>query len=96
MNMIDFGMNTQAAGDAPRIAHERSSEPTGERMEDGGELYLESGFPAATVEALRRLGHRFGARTGYYGGYQAIRFDAARRVFVGASEFRKDGCAAGF
>ena len=96
VNMIDFGMNAQAAGDAPRVAHERSSEPTGERMQDGGDLYLETDFPTDTVEALRELGHRFGTSEGYFGGYQAIRFDAQRRVYFGASDLRKDGCAGGF
>ncbi|PKP29568.1 MAG: gamma-glutamyltransferase, partial [Bacteroidetes bacterium HGW-Bacteroidetes-17] len=43
VNLIDFGMNLQEAGDAPRMQHEGSSEPTGEKMTDGGILMLESG-----------------------------------------------------
>lgn len=97
MNMIDFGMNAQEAGDAPRIDHQGSSEPTGEKMEDSGEVTLENGFPFETIRALMQMGHHVGwAPPGSYGGYQAIRFDAASKVYFGASESRKDGQAAGF
>ncbi len=97
MNMIDFGMNAQEAGDAPRIDHQGSSEPTGEKMTDGGEITLESGFPYETIRALMQMGHRVGwAPPGSYGGYQAIRFDPASKVYFGASDSRKDGQAAGF
>ena len=97
MNMIDFGMNAQEAGDAPRIDHQGSSEPTGEKMTDSGEITLESGFPYVTIRALMRMGHHVGwAPPGSYGGYQAIRFDAASRIYSGASDSRKDGQAAGF
>ncbi|WP_428261443.1 gamma-glutamyltransferase [Haliangium sp.] len=96
VNVIDFGMNLQEAGDAPRVVHFGSSQPTGEVMEDGGTVYLESGFSPETVRALVNKGHRVEARSGGYGGYQAIGFDAARRVYVGASESRKDGHAAGY
>ncbi len=97
MNMIDFGMNAQEAGDAPRIDHQGSSEPTGEKMTDSGEITLENGYPFETIRALMQMGHRVGwAPPGSYGGYQAIRFDAASKVYFGASESRKDGQAAGF
>ena len=95
VNLIDFGMNLQAAGDAPRVRHDGSSEPTGERMTDGGVVRLEKGFPAAAIEELRRRGHQVEvANDGGYGGYQAIRKDG--EVWVGASESRKDGHAAGY
>jgi len=95
INMIDFGMNLQAAGDAPRVRHDGSSEPTGERMTDGGTVRLEKGFPAAAIEELERRGHRVEvANDGGYGGYQAIRKHG--EVWVGASESRKDGHAAGY
>ena len=45
MNLLDFGMNLQEAGDAPRIVHIGSSQPTGEVMTDGGAICLETGFP---------------------------------------------------
>jgi len=94
MNLIDFGMNLQEAGDAPRVYHTGSSEPTGEVMADGGKVYLESGFPAETLKALEKKGHALGAMVGPYGGYQAIRWENG--VYTGASESRKDGMAAGY
>ena len=98
MNMIDFGMNAQEAGDAPRIDHSGSSEPTGEKFERGGGMvYLESGFPFETIRALMQKGHKIGWQApGAYGGYQAIRYDAATKMYFGASESRKDGGSAGF
>ncbi len=96
MNLIDFGMNLQEAGDAPRIYHAGSSEPTGEVMDDGGEVNLEAGFSAETVRALMARGHRVGVAHGAYGGYQAILRDPASGVYYGASESRKDGHAAGY
>jgi gamma-glutamyltranspeptidase/glutathione hydrolase len=96
MNMIDFGMNLQEAGDAPRLRVEGHSEPTGERMTDGGFVFLEDGFATETLRDLAGRGHRLSYSRDGYGGYQAIRWDAARRVWVGASESRKDGQAAGY
>jgi gamma-glutamyltranspeptidase/glutathione hydrolase len=96
INMIDFGMNLQEAGDAPRIRHDGSSEPTGEQMEDGGVVKLESGFPIEVVYALRALGHTVQVERGGYGGYQAIKRDHEQGVYIGASESRKDGQAAGY
>jgi gamma-glutamyltranspeptidase/glutathione hydrolase len=97
MNMIDFGMNGQEAGDAPRIDHAGSSEPTGEKMQDAGVISLESGFPYETVRALMRMGHKVGfSRPGSYGGYQSIRYDPVNKVYFGASDPRKDGQAAGY
>lgn len=96
VNLIDFGMNLQEAGDAPRILHEGSSEPTGEIMKDGGEVSLEEGFPWETVRGLLQRGHKIGFDLGNYGGYQAILYDAANGVYYGASESRKDGQAAGY
>jgi gamma-glutamyltranspeptidase/glutathione hydrolase len=96
VNIIDFGMNLQEAGDAPRVSHIGSSEPTGEKMTDGGLLQLESGFPAETIRGLVKLGHRVGYAVGAYGGYQAIKVDRQNRVYFGASESRKDGQASGY
>ncbi len=95
-NMIDFGMNTQEAGDAPRWYHTGSSSPTGERMRDGGTVGLESGVSGAVRRELARMGHRIQHFVGPYGGYQAIRYDAANDVYHAASESRKDGHAAGY
>ncbi|MCC6279466.1 MAG: gamma-glutamyltransferase, partial [Saprospiraceae bacterium] len=84
-------------GDAPRIDHQGSSEPTGERMKDSGQITLENGISFETIRALMQMGHKVGwATPGSYGGYQAIRFDPVNKVYFGASESRKDGHAAGF
>ena len=96
VNMIDFGMNLQEAGDAPRIRHTGSSQPTDEVMKDGGTVYMERGYPLETVNLLRQKGHRIGVEMGGYGGYQAIMRDHEQGVYYGASESRKDGHAAGY
>ncbi len=96
VNIIDFGMNLQEAGDAPRIRHAGSSQPTGGKMTDGGVVYLESGFDYEVIRELRRRGHRVAWSVGGYGGYQAIMYDARNGVYIGASESRKDGQAAGY
>jgi len=96
VNLIDFGMNLQEAGDAPRIRHVGSSQPTGERMSDGGTVHLESGFPYETVRALEKMGHVVSFSVGGYGGYQAIMKNPDTGTYVGASESRKDGYAAGY
>ena len=96
-NMIDFGMNIQEAGDAPRIDHTGSSMPTGSRAAaDGGQILLESGHSYETIRELMKMGHKVGYSLGLYGGYQAIRYDPQRQVYYGASESRKDGQAAGY
>ena len=97
LNLIDFGMNLQEAGDAPRIQHDGSTEPAGQAtaMADGGELDLETGFPYETVRALMRKGHSVRFADGPYGGYQAIMVNP-QGGYVGASESRKDGQAAGY
>ncbi|WP_163325170.1 gamma-glutamyltransferase [Draconibacterium mangrovi] len=95
-NLIDFSMNLQEAGDAPRISHDGSSQPTGEKMNDGGLVSLESGFEYETIRELMNKGHRIGYALGPYGGYQAIMWDKENKVYYGASESRKDGQAAGF
>ena len=97
VNQIDFGMNLQEAGDAPRIYHTGSSEPSGGRMTDGGTSNLEDGFSEEALAGLRKLGHHLGkTSTGAFGGYQAIRWDATNKVYYGATESRKDGLAAGY
>lgn len=96
MNVIDFGMNLQEAGDAPRILHSGSSEPTGERMTAGGTVALEAGFPQELPDQLRQRGHILKPARGEFGGYQGIMFDAERGIYFGASESRKDGMAAGY
>lgn len=96
MNLIDFEMTLQEAGDAPRIRHSGSSQPTGTTMTNGGTVHLESGFNYETIRELMRKGHKINFSLGGYGGYQAIMYDAEKGVYYGASESRKDGQAAGY
>ncbi|MBU2678088.1 MAG: gamma-glutamyltransferase, partial [Gammaproteobacteria bacterium] len=96
VNMVDFGMNLQEAGDAARINHTGSSQPTGSTMTDGGVVHLESTFSDGTRKRLELLGHTLGPSHGGFGGYQAIMRDAEQGVYYGASEVRKDGQAAGY
>lgn len=96
VNMVDFGMNLQEAGDAPRIQHHGSSEPTGEKMTDGGYVTLEEGYDYEVIRELMFKGHDMRWDAGGYGGYQAIMYDAENQVYYGASESRKDGQAAGY
>ncbi|MDA3821278.1 MAG: gamma-glutamyltransferase [Bacteroidales bacterium] len=96
VNLIDFEMNLQEAGDAPRIRHSGSSQPTGEKMIDGGVLYLESSIDYAEIRKLIKMGHIIQYSLGGYGGYQAIMRDPETGVLFGASESRKDGQAAGW
>ncbi|HRR16948.1 MAG TPA: gamma-glutamyltransferase, partial [Bacteroidales bacterium] len=96
VNLIDFKMNLQEAGDAPRMYHTRSSEPTGEQMIDGGILNLESGFRWEEIQKLLQKGHTIQWNLGGFGGYQAIMWDEKNKVYYGASESRKDGQAAGY
>jgi gamma-glutamyltranspeptidase/glutathione hydrolase len=98
-NIVDFELGLQGAGDAPRVRHEGSTEPTGTPpLAHGGTVHLEHGFDPATAEGLRARGHRIepmGSRAAF-GGYQAIRRDLRSGVYFGASESRKDGHAAGY
>lgn len=96
INMIDFGMNLQEAGDAARIRHVGSSQPTDQKMNNGGRLYLETSINETTREKLRKLGHNVATDTNVYGGYQAIMWDKVNGVYYGASDPRKDGQAAGY
>ena len=96
INLIDFGLNLQEAGDAPRILHTGSSQPTGEQMTDGGYISLESGFSMETRRELMKKGHTLSDSLGAFGGYQAIGVNVESGVYRGASESRKDGQASGY
>ena len=99
-NMIDRGMDPQAAGDAPRLRHVGGAQPNGERLDGLGVVQYEAGIAPATIDALARRGHRLEVIedwiTGFTGGYQAIRYDAEQQVYVGGSEPRLDGCVLGY
>ena len=94
INMVDFGLNLQEAGDAPRIVHSGSSQPTDEIMRDGGTLSLETGFGKIIEDELAAIGHTIKYEKGIFGGYQAIMLKDG--IYYGASETRKDGQAAGY
>jgi gamma-glutamyltranspeptidase/glutathione hydrolase len=96
MNLVDFGMNIQEAGDAPRWDHTGGASPMGATTENTGLIRTESGIPYSTIRGLMDKGHRIGTARGIYGGYQAILWDDENKVYHGASESRKDGQAAGF
>jgi gamma-glutamyltranspeptidase / glutathione hydrolase len=96
VNMIDFGMDVQQAGEAPRMEQIGSASPTGARAKKGGAVIPEEGFAPALLDELRRRGHRLTAPRGNGGGYQGILIDPATNVLHGGSEARKDGCAAGY
>jgi len=97
VNLIDFKMGLQEAGDAARINHIGSSTPEGVGTKGKGTVYLEEGgFAPLVVAQLQRMGHVIGHDLSGYGGYQAIKLDSVNHVYHGASEFRKDGYAAGY
>ncbi len=96
-NMIDYGMDVQEAGDAPRFQHFGSAEPTGTPMEaGGGRVNVEKGIGEETFRGLADKGHRLSRASRDYGGYQAIRIDPDTGMLHGASEPRKDGSAIGY
>jgi gamma-glutamyltranspeptidase/glutathione hydrolase len=97
VNLIDFGMDVQQAGEAPRLEHKGSATPTGRAAaKDGGLVLPEEGIPGAVLDELRRRGHRIGAAQMNGGGYQGILIDPANGALQGGSEARKDGCAVGY
>jgi gamma-glutamyltranspeptidase/glutathione hydrolase len=84
LNMIDFGMNVQEAGDAARFRH------------TGIGVALESAIGADVRAALGNRGHTLVEAGGTYGGYQAIMVDPKTGVLMGGSDPRKDGLAIGY
>jgi len=96
VNLIDFGMNVQAAGDAARVCHQGSATPTGVKADGSGTVLVETGIGDDVVTDLRNRGHRVNRARGAYGGYQGILVDWENNVLHGATEPRKDGVAAGY
>jgi len=86
----------QAAGDAARIRHLGSAEPTGVAAQGSGTVQVESGISDKAVEALRAKGHQVVRAKGAFGGYQGILIDRENGVLHGATETRKDGAAVGY
>ena len=96
MNLLDFGMSPQQAGEQSRIEHSESSTPTGRKMAGGGSVSFERGVPDDVKAKLSSMGHKINPTLGAFGGYQGIwRRENPRRYF-GGSDPRKDGCAVGY
>jgi len=96
VNLLDFGLNVQAAGDAARVRHLGSATPTGTPAAGSGTVQVESGISDETVAALRSMGHDVGRAKGAFGGYQGILIDWESGLLHGATEARKDGAALGY
>ena len=96
MNIIDFGMSPQQAGEQPRVAHFESSTPTGRKMADAGSVGFERHIPDSVKEELAEMGHKLRSVTGAFGGYQGIWMEPNPRRYFGGSDPRKDGCAIGY
>jgi gamma-glutamyltranspeptidase/glutathione hydrolase len=97
VNMIDFSMDVQAAGDACRIRHTGSAQPTGAPMEpDGGRVIVESGVADEVIKKLEQRGHKVVRGGSSFGGYQAIMIDSEHGTLKGGTEPRKDGAAVGY
>jgi gamma-glutamyltranspeptidase/glutathione hydrolase len=96
VNLLDYGLDLQAAGDAARYRFYGGAEPTGQRPDGVGYVAMEEGVPAAVREALGLRGHRIRPADGSFGGYQAVMRDHERGVWVAATEMRKDGSADGY
>jgi gamma-glutamyltranspeptidase/glutathione hydrolase len=96
LNIIEFGMDAQLAGEALRFRHDGSSTPVGRHMSDGGVVHLEPGMSDVTIRGLRDRGHRVETTAAGYGGYQGIWIDEESGTLLGGSEPRKDGCALGY
>ncbi len=97
INLLDFGMNVQEAGEAPRVEHVGSATPTGGAGDrDGGTIKAERGLGEKIVTELRKRGHKVGRVGTNGGGYQGIFIDPKTNMLHGGSEARKDGCAVGY
>lgn len=84
VNLVDFGMNIQDAGEAPRFRHSASG------------VALESAFSQDARAGLTTRGHKPITTPGVFGGFQGIMIDPKTRVIMAGSDPRKDGMAAGW
>jgi gamma-glutamyltranspeptidase/glutathione hydrolase len=101
LNLVDYDMGLQEAGDAARWEHRGGCEPTdtlnGDACEnDMGVIWLESGIPEETRAELERRGHTVKCCQANGGGYQAIMRDFETGAWIAATEMRKDGNASGY
>ncbi|MEK7996061.1 MAG: gamma-glutamyltransferase family protein, partial [Planctomycetota bacterium] len=96
MNIIDFGMSPQQAGEQPRVEHSESSTPTGQKMAAGGSVSFERRVGEDVKRELASMGHKINPEIGVFGGYQGIWRRSNPRRYFGGSDPRKDGCAIGY
>lgn len=96
VNLIDFKMNVQAAGDTARVRHWGDATPTGDPPQGVGTVAVESGVSDETIKALQQKGHEVIRSKGEFGGYQGIMIDWETGILKGATESRKDGSAIGY
>ncbi|MCH8204795.1 MAG: gamma-glutamyltransferase [Candidatus Hydrogenedentes bacterium] len=96
MNVVDFGMSPQQAGEQPRLRHLGSSSPTGKIVGEGGSLQFEHHFSESVKEKLAAMGHDIMDRPDAHGGYQSIWREEDPRRYFGGSDPRKDGMAIGY
>ncbi len=95
VNLIDYDMDLQAAGDAARYRFYGGAEPTGDEPDGVGYVSMENGVPPEVRAELERRGHRIRPADGSFGGYQAI-MRHPNGVYEAATEMRKDGSAGGY
>lgn len=95
-NIIDFKMPVQQAGAQHRLWHREASVLTGEKAAEPGTITTEPAFSPEVKKQLAAMGHRFSKNTRYFGGYQGIWRTESPRLYAGASDPRKDGCAFGY
>jgi gamma-glutamyltranspeptidase/glutathione hydrolase len=96
MNLIDFGMSVQQAGEQPRVQHSGSSTPTGYRTAGPGTVSFERHIDESVKRKLADMGHKLRDGVGAFGGYQGIWRKENPRRYFGGSDPRKDGCAIGY
>lgn len=96
VNLIDFKMNVQAAGDTARVRHLGDATPTGEPAQGVGTACVESGVSDSVVKELEQKGHHVVRSKSGFGGYQGILIDWEQGTLQGATESRKDGLAIGY
>ncbi len=95
VNLIDYDMDLQAAGDAARYRFYGGAEPTGDEPDGVGFVAMENGVLPDVRRELERRGHRIRGADGSFGGYQAI-MRHENGIYEVATEMRKDGSAGGY
>ena len=95
VNLVDYNMDLQAAGDAARYRFYGGAEPTGDEPDGTGFVAMENGVPPDVRAELERRGHRIAPADGSFGGYQAIMRNESG-LYEAATEMRKDGSAGAY